>query len=247
MNGALHAFQAAFVRDLLRPIGAAHGSRLAEQPGFAIYRNTVLAGCIDALAANYPTVRQLVGADCFAAAARAFALETPPQCGRLGEYGEGFAGFLSTLDGVSELAYLPDVAALDRCWTEAHFAADAPVLQAGDLAGLAPEQFGLTRLRPHPAARWKAFGAMPIYTLWRRHREHLPLGDDLPWRGESALLTRPAGAVLWAQLPADAVVFMDGCAAGQTFAEAAAAGDPAAWLPQLIGAGAFTGFRGGGK
>ena len=28
---------------------------------FAVYRNTVLKGCIDALQANYPTVGQLVG------------------------------------------------------------------------------------------------------------------------------------------------------------------------------------------
>lgn len=39
---------------------------LQAQPGFAVYRNTVLKACIDALQANYPTVNQLVGDHGFA-------------------------------------------------------------------------------------------------------------------------------------------------------------------------------------
>jgi Putative DNA-binding domain len=31
-------------------------ARLVAQPGFAVYRNTVLKGCIDALHANFPAV-----------------------------------------------------------------------------------------------------------------------------------------------------------------------------------------------
>jgi len=42
---------------------------LAAQPGFAVYGNTVLKGCIDALQASYPTVCQLVGEEWFRAAA----------------------------------------------------------------------------------------------------------------------------------------------------------------------------------
>jgi hypothetical protein len=48
------------------------------QPGLTVYRNTVAKGCADALAANFPVVRRLVGADWFAAAALAFAGEEPP-------------------------------------------------------------------------------------------------------------------------------------------------------------------------
>jgi hypothetical protein len=36
---------------------------------FKVYRNTVLKGCVDALAANFPTVLRLVGEDWFRAAA----------------------------------------------------------------------------------------------------------------------------------------------------------------------------------
>ena len=66
----LSAFQDGFSAALLGH--AEHApwlSALESQPGFAVYRNTVLKGCIDALQASYPTVCQLVGEDWFRAAA----------------------------------------------------------------------------------------------------------------------------------------------------------------------------------
>ena len=56
-------------------------SALESQPGFAVYRNTVLKGCIDALQASYPTVCQLVGTDWFRAAAAVYARAQPPRDG----------------------------------------------------------------------------------------------------------------------------------------------------------------------
>lgn len=242
----LAGFQAAFVQELLQPQEALPGSRFAAQPGFAVYRNTVMAGCIDALTANYPTVHQLIGTDAFGDAARAFARSSPPRSGVLADYGAGFAFFLASFDTVADLDYLPGVAALDRCWTEAHLAASAPVLQAADLARLTPERLGRARLVPHPAARWQAFETMPVYTIWRRHREGLPLDDELDWHGEAALLTRPAGSVSWTGLTPDMAVFLTSCASGRSFAEAmddaAPAGSPedaSTWLPRLLHAGAF--------
>ena len=246
----LRDFQERFLRDLWTNAKDASASALAVQPGFSVYRNTVLAGCIDALAANYPTVRQLIGVDCFNDAAAAFARKFPPSSGVLAGYGEDFAIFLSSFDAVVELEYLPAVATLDRCWTEAHFAADATVLNPADLAGLMPEALSRARFVPHPSARWQTFDAMPIYTIWRRHRESLPLDDDLDWRGESALVTRPRGAFVWTAIPRPAAVFLSSCAAGQPFAQAMDAvvecdgADDASWLPALIHAGAFARLQG---
>ena len=62
-------FQRDFVRALLDP-GAGRGG-IGLTPGFAVHRNTVLSGCIDALAANYPVVAALVGRDWFRDAAAA--------------------------------------------------------------------------------------------------------------------------------------------------------------------------------
>ena len=245
----LREYQQRFLRDLWSGAEDTSESALAVQSGFSVYRNTVMAGCIDALAANYPTVRQLIGVDCFADAAAAFARKFPPSSGVLAGYGEDFAIFLSAFDAVVELEYLPGVATLDRCWTEAHFAADATVLRPADLAGVMPGALSRARLVPHPAARWQTFDAMPIYTIWRRHREGVPLDDELDWRGESALVTRPTGTVVWTAIPRTAAIFLSSCASGHPFARAmddafaSDDADDASWLPMLIRAGAFARFE----
>ena len=250
MNG-LRGFQARFVRDLWsRGVGPLT-SALADQPGFSVYRNTVMAGCVNALTANYPTVHQLIGSDCFNEAATEFARMFPPSSGVLAGYGQGFANFLSSFDAVAELGYLSGVAMLDRLWTESHFAADDTVLQPTDLAGLTPEDLSRTRFVPHPATRWQTFETMPIYTLWQRHRDGLPLDVEPEWRGESALVTRPTGAVAWTAIPHAAAVFLSSCASRKRFDEAmddvatAEGADDASWLPTLIHAGAFARLEGG--
>jgi len=246
----LRDFQARFARDLWSREDCSSTSPLANQPGFSVYRNTVMAGCVDALAANYPTVHQLVGVDCFGDAATAFVRKFPPTSGVLAGYGQGFATFLSSFDAVAELEYLPGVAMLDRIWTESHFAADDTVLKPTDLARLTPEGLSRTRFVLHPAARWQTFETMPIYTLWQRHRDGLPLDVELDWRGESALVTRPAGAVAWTAIPHAVAVFLSSSASGKRFDQAmddaatADGADDASWLPALIHAGAFARLEG---
>jgi hypothetical protein len=244
---SLADFQDRFAEALLAD-GAAAGT-LAAQPGFAVYRNTVMKGWVDALQANYPSVLRLVGEPFFRAAAAAYARMNPTSDPRLWCYGEGYAGFLAAYEPAAALTYLPGVARLDRCWTEAHGAASAPVLDAASLASLAPEQLALCTLAPHPAARWAWFAGQPVYTIWRRNRE-ADGGEDagaLDWQGEGALLLRPVASVTWFPLDQAGCAFMDACANRQPLGMAAAAAlaadphaDIAALLAMLLQAGAFT-------
>jgi len=243
----LRTFQSAFASALLAPAPGAAESTYAGQPAFAVHRNTVMAGCIDALAANHPTVQRLVGEEWFRDAARIFAQASPPQDGVLARYGLGFAEFLQSFVPAAELPYLAGVADLDRCWTESHLAADAPVLRPADVARLTPERLVRVRLEPHPAARWRSFETLPICTLWRRHREEQSLDDEIDWHGESILLARPGGSVAWLGIDAGAAAFLDACAQGRNVGESldevaavAPQVDMAMWLPQLVQAGAFT-------
>lgn len=220
---------------------------LAAQPGFAVYRNTVLTACIDALQANYPTVCSLVGADWFRAAAGVFAHAQPPANGRLMDYGAGFAGFLQQFGPAAALPYLPAVAHLDRCWTESHLAADAPALDATWLGRQPPGTLALWHLRPHPAARWAWCDDHPAYALWQRHRDQWPMDADLLWTGDGGLLTRPDSAVVWCALPHAGIAFMDACAQGLPLEAAATEAlvaepdtDIAALLMLLLDAGALT-------
>ncbi|MDD2547127.1 MAG: DNA-binding domain-containing protein [Burkholderiaceae bacterium] len=245
----LSTFQDGFATALHTPPGADAPPWLAAlvaQPGFAVYRNTVLKGCLDALQAHYPTVCRLVGEDWFRAAARVFAQDHPPLDGQLVDYGAGFADFLQGFAPAADLPYLPGVARLDRAWTEAHLAADAPVLDAGWLAQQPPEALAGLCLAPHPAARWLGSDAHPCYTLWQRHRDGLPVDGAIPWHGEGALLSRPAAAVQWTRLSPAGLAFLQACAQGQPLDAAAAAAlaaeaqaDLSALMAQLLHAGAL--------
>jgi len=246
--GALARFQDAFAQALLAPDAepAAEAAALAAQPAFAVYRNTVMKGCIDALQANYPAIARLVGEEWFRAAAAVYVRETLPVDPTLLRYGAGFADFLACFQPAAELPYLPGVARLDRFWTEAHAAPDAGALDASAVAHLAPEALAGTVLHPHPAARWAWFADGPIYTIWSRNRVDEPFNADLDWRPEGALLVRPRDAIEWIALDAAGCAFLDACAAGRTLGEAAQAAlraqgdaDLVPLLPTLLKAAAL--------
>ena len=246
-TSSLGEFQDAFASALFEPDAeAARPSSVAAliaQPGFAVYRNTVVRASIDALEANYPTVARLVGSEWFRAAASLFVRAHPPSQPALVTYGAKFATFLEGFAPAAELPYLPGVARVDRFWTEAHVASDAPRLRAIPDAG---RDESLT-LRPHPAARWAWFEDGPLYTIWHRNRMAGPLDDrDFAWCGEGVLVVRPDDAVRWLQLDAGACALLDACAEGcdlEAACTAAAAVAPTidctAVLLRLLDAGAF--------
>jgi hypothetical protein len=250
LAGALAPFQDAFARALLAP-DAAPGqevARLCAQPAFAVYRNTVLKGCIDALRANYPAVTRLVGDEWFRAAAAVYARDNLPRHPSLMLYGASFPEFLERFEPAAGLPYLPGVARLDRLWTEAHAAPDEEAVDPGAVARLAPEVLAGSVLRPHAAARWAWFPELPIYTIWSRNRGDDAFPADLDWKAEGALLVRPRDTVEWIEIDAAACEFLDICAAGGTLSDAARAAlearsdcDLAGLIAALLAAGAFSG------
>jgi hypothetical protein len=251
MPGAFADYQDAFVRALAG--GAPADSavrRLAAQPGFAVYRNTVTKGCIDALQANYPAVAALVGEEWFRDAAAVFAREEPPSHPTLLDYGAGFADFLADFAPAAEMPYLADVARLDRLWTEAHVAAAADTLDPAALALLDIHEMPRLTLRPHPAARWRWFDGMPVFTIWSGNRAGAFDGAALDWRGEGVLLSRPAGEVLHVPLGAAGAAMLDACARGDSVHDAVLAAldadasvDVAQLIRQLLDAAAFSALQ----
>lgn len=243
MKPSLAAFQAAFGRALFDTEAKLP---LSTQPGFDVYRNTSTSGCIAALEANFPSVARLVGADWFRAAAGCYLQAAPPDDGRLLHYGRGFPDFLAAFAPAASLPYLAGVARLDRLWIECHVAADATPVDPARLSALSPDALGVMRLAPHPAARWRWFEGLPVFSIWSCQRAGSPIADELAWRGEGALLTRPAEAVGWRAIDLAGIAFLDACHAGATLAEAAEAScavqarvDIASLLATLLSAGAL--------
>jgi hypothetical protein len=244
------AFAHALLADDTRDVQPAI-AHLVAQPGFSVYRNTVLKGCIDALQANFPAVARLVGDEWFRAAAALYVRRALPSAPTLLTYGRSFADFLRDFEPASELPYLAHVARVDRLWSEAHVAADDELLDPAALARLAPVDMGRFALRPHAAARWAWCDEHPIYTLWSRNRDSsADFNGEIDWRGEGVLLTRPHGAVMHRFLPREGAAFLTAGAAGLDIEQAVTAAldvNPAADLPALIGqclqAGAFAGLE----
>lgn len=184
----------------------------------AVYRNTVLAGAVEALAANFPVVRALVGDEMFAAAAVDHASECPPRNPVLAHYGAAFAEWIEEQVWASQLPYLSDVARVERLHNEALFAADAEPLDPGALGRLAPHAWTGARLTLHPATRL-ACSRWPAASLWLAH---LGGGDPaaIAWRPECVLVTRAAHAVRIESIPAPAHRFLLSLARGATVAAA---------------------------
>ena len=209
----LASFQSGFAEAVVDP--AVTGA-LAAQPGFAVYRNTPLKAGVDALIANYPTIDTILGNEAFGAVGLIYARQFRPVSPILCDYGAGFADFLAASPLAEDLPYLADVARIDRLWTEAFFAADAPALDRALIASLAD------RIVLHPAS-CHLWLDTPAATIWLAHQQAPFKAIEPVWQGEGVHVTRSEGAVAVELVSAADIVLLDALAGGATILAAAEA------------------------
>jgi hypothetical protein len=192
-----------------------NGSDPAQR--FAVYRNNVAASLRAALAARFPLVEKLVGADYFAALAGAFARAHLPRTPRLALYGEDFADFVASFPPLARWPYLADVARLDAARLDAYHAADAPALGPAEFAAV--DDLAGLRLALHPSLRVVA-SRFAVFDMARA----LDAGDDCagidPDRAQTAVVARPRLDVLTLAAPPGMDAFVDELARGETVAAA---------------------------
>ncbi|SDL62020.1 HvfC/BufC family peptide modification chaperone [Maricaulis salignorans] len=187
----------------------------------AVYRNNVVHGMIEVLRAAYPVVERLVGAGFFAPMAKAYWQAVPPTDPVMSHYGEAFADFIDGYAPSAGLVYLGDVARLDRAWLEAHHASDEPALDAGQLAGLAPEALPQLAPRLHPSVHL-CTSNWPAYAIWRSNRDDAePARVELRPAPDHALVWRHRGTVRHRALSSADHGFLAALAQGQTLQDAA--------------------------
>lgn len=162
---------------------------------FAVYRNNVVAGLIEALGAAYPAVRSLVGETFFKAAAGQFVRQAPPRSPVLIDFGAGFAEFLESFPPVAGLPYLAAVARLERAWLSAYNAAEATPLPIAALGRVPEEALGLCRLGPHPSLQL-VVSSFSIVALWAANTGRGPHESVDLGRAETALVVRPEELVM---------------------------------------------------
>lgn len=216
---------------------------------FAVYRNNVAVGLIEALRSSFPVVDRLVGAAFFTAMARTHALAHPPRSPVLLDYGGAFSDFVADFEPARALPYLGDVARLEWAWLEAYHAAEAVPLAIEDIQGVPAEEAQHLSLALHPSVRALAF-AHPALTIWRAHQgQDDPAELDIEDGPEHMLVARPEADVATMMLSAGELRFLDAVTLGGTLTDAAAAAmttqpdiDIGSLLARLFDMGAFTGF-----
>jgi Putative DNA-binding domain len=211
---------------------------------YAVYRNNVTVGLVNAMAANFPAIQRLLGEVYFAGLAREFVQAHPPQNPVLHKYGAAFPNFLSSYDDLKNYPYLADVARLEFLALEAYHEADAAILRAEDLGAAPADDLMAVRFVAHPTFRimQSEFSVGTIFQANRLGGE--PVTDA--FQPQIVLLTRPQFDVAAHILsPANAALFQ-ALKDGAPLADAAEAAfqrdelfDFSAGLSLLIATGAF--------
>ena len=216
---------------------------------FAVYRNNVIVGLVNTLKQAFPAVCKIVGGDFFEAMARDYVWAEPPDSPVLLDYGAGFAAFIAQFAPATSLAYLPDVARIERAWIEAYHAQEAVPLEAKAFMGIDAGQLAGIRLQLHPSCRIIR-SQTPALTIWRMNVDGgVPAPVDVGAGGEDAFVSRPLAQVQVRLMPPGGAEFVLALAAGKSVTEAlqsAMAGacgfDLSACLAGLIDAETFVGY-----
>ncbi|WP_165899122.1 DNA-binding domain-containing protein [Rhodovulum steppense] len=234
---------AAGLRDGILPPGLTAKMPDEAARRFAVYRNNVAIGLIDALAARFPVIRRLLGEDFFRAMARVFAETHRPRSPVLLDWGADLPGFLETFPPLAAHPYLADIARIEHARGLAFHAADRPPLLPAALAGADPSRL---RLCLHPSVQVLRL-AHPAVSIWAANQPGRDPGGPFPPAAETALILRdtrfdvpvaaigPGDAALVEALRTGAPL----TAAAHRAATAQPAHDPQPILVRLMQAGAL--------
>jgi hypothetical protein len=206
--------------DIAMPLGLVGPDGLPSDKRFSVYRNNVMVSLIDAMGANFPAIKRLVGDAFFISLAREFIIENPPEQPMLFLYGDRFAEFLEQFQSVADYPYLADVARVEFAWLQSYHAADIAVLDAAELGAIPAENVGKSKFRLHPAT-WIFRSIWPAATLMSRNRDGADCSDINLANGEDILITRPELDVQTRILPNGGYEFLNALALGETLEVAA--------------------------
>lgn len=197
---------------------------------FKVYRNNVQFGLTRTLAVRFPVIAQLVGAEFFAAMARVFIAQSPPQNPVLLHWGADFAAFLQDFPPVAHLPYLGCVARLEYARGLACHAADADPIPPEALTHVGPERLRLV-LHPSVALFHAAFPAVQIWLAHQPGHAGTPIGPG----PDHALIGRaPDFTLIVARIDPGTHAVLAALQAGQTLGQAATLSDPAEALSLLL-------------
>ena len=222
---ALRDLQAAFAAHLAgddghKVVEAVVGDSIPAAARLQVHRHHVRHSLANALAATFPTVEALVGADFFRALAVAFVERNLPAQPVLAEYGQGFAGFVADWQPAQGLPYLADVARLDWALNVAWHATDGERLAATDLAAEPAERLPLLRLVLSPGTSLLQ-SPYPVDRIWSASQPGAAAGEVALDGAVALLVLRQADDAGFLRLSPGETAFLAAVEAGASLETAA--------------------------
>lgn len=168
---SLRELQERFQLQLLRG-DAILDTLIADRPPlkpaerFAIYRNAYGARLTDALKANYPKLRLVLGDELFRQAAAGYIAAHPSTTRSIRWFGAQLADHLARTAPFSAQPALAELARFEWSLSECFDAADAPALSREDLTRAAPQDWGRLRFTFQPSLRTLSLG-WNVVEIWK--------------------------------------------------------------------------------
>ena len=218
----LTALQNVFQRHVHRPARAMEHAVLATARAGAarrlsIYADAYRSRLVEALATDYPALREWLGADEFKALVLAFVAAHPSRFANLRWYGGDLARFLARSPVWRKRPLLAELAAFEWALGLAFDAADAPLLEAGALANVPARSWPALTFRLHPSVQRLALrGDAPRMWQWAQDRGRRPAPamrrEPVAW-----IVWRKGFAPFYRALPADEAWALAAVARGRNF------------------------------
>jgi hypothetical protein len=186
-----------------------------------IHRNNTVLSLVEAVAANFPVTRALLGERCFVQAARRYVAGHPPHEPRLARYGATFPWFLTRNGICRDVPFVPRVARLEYAILEA---LDEPVGEPVTLREFVrlrqPDDLEIT-LQPSLRLLALSFDAAAI---WEAHQGNGDLNPALGSRGWHLIqVVRRENGLAVSSVPRRRFIFRRMLMSGRTLGAAAAA------------------------
>ena len=217
----------------------------------AVHRNNVVSSLIDALADGFPVVQELVGVEFFRAMAAVFVRQTPPRSRVLADYGQDFASFIEQFAPARSVAYLADMARLERARVRSYHAADAAMVtrESFGIAMDCGDRVGDLLLVLHPSVSIVR-SPYAVVSIWSAHQDNGNLGSIDIDRPEDAVILRMGLDVLVLNAMPGSAEFITALLDGSCLGDASGTGqasvpgfDLSAALALLVRHGALTSIR----
>jgi hypothetical protein len=225
---ALRELQAAFANHIVDAdradlVAAVVGDAIPAAARLDVHRHHVFRSLGTALAATFPTVQALVGADFFGGLARTFIAQSLPTQPVLAEYGAGLPAFLAGYEAARDLPYLADIARLDWALNVAFHAPAGSRLRVADLSNIPAERLPVMSVAL-AAGAVVISSPYPLDLIWAASQPGAAGGTvDLNSGAAHLLVLRRPDDSAFVSLTAGETAFVASLADGKTLEAAAGA------------------------